>query len=144
MKQVCVWGECEHAVQEAVEQLQIKGWKTKPVKITSSPPPVFCQTLYMLVDQENSIEEGVVESGLRDVLSRAPHPRGSASVVNEQTDFVTMVELFFALGIDVGKSSPSLESLIRGWLAREGWSPVKKMVNGVPLRGYQKSTRDQE
>ena len=47
-----------------------------------------------------------------------------------------MGQLILALGVDAAKSSPALEAQIRGWLDHEGWSRLKKQVNGARAWGY--------
>jgi hypothetical protein len=86
--------------------------------------------------QESRLQETAVVSELLQVLTRSPTATVIGSMVNELTSFVTISQLCLALGVDAAKSSPALESQIRGWLDHEGWERVKKQVNGARAWGY--------
>lgn len=86
--------------------------------------------------QESRLVETAVISELLNVLTRAPVATGIGARVNELTSFVTIAELTLALGVDAAKSTPALEAQIRGWLDHEGWSRVKKQINGARAWGY--------
>ena len=86
--------------------------------------------------QESRLVETAVMSELLHVLTRPPMATGIASVVNDLSSFVTIAQLILALGVDAAKSSPALEAQIRGWLDHEGWTRVKKQVNGARAWGY--------
>ena len=86
--------------------------------------------------QESRLVETAVLSELLHVLTRTTQATGIASIVNGLTAFVTIAQLTLALGVDAAKSSPALESQIRGWLDFEGWTRVKRQINGARAWGY--------
>ncbi len=86
--------------------------------------------------QESRLVETAVLSELLHVLTRTTQATGIASIVNGLTTFVTIAQLTLALGVDAAKSSPALESQIRGWLDFEGWTRVKRQINGARAWGY--------
>jgi predicted P-loop ATPase len=86
--------------------------------------------------QEQRLQESTVMGALLAVLTRPATPSGPASVVNENTQFVTLAQLSEALHVDAGKSSASLDGQIRSWMEHEGWEYKKKMINGVRPYGY--------
>lgn len=88
--------------------------------------------------QESRLVETAVFSDLQNVLTRpaGQSASGISSVVNGDANFVTIANLALALGVDSAKSSPALESQIRGWLDHQGWTREKKQIHGVRAWGY--------
>lgn len=86
--------------------------------------------------QDKRLVESTVMSALLEVLTRPPMPAGIGSIVNSETQFVTIKQLNEALHVDAGKSSAALDGQIRAWLDSEGWEYGKKQINGVRAHGY--------
>ena len=86
--------------------------------------------------QESRLVETAVISQMTHLLTRTGTPTSSASEVNAVTEFVTIAQMAFALGVDAAKSNAGLEAQIRGWFEHEGWPRIKKQINGVRAWGY--------
>lgn len=86
--------------------------------------------------QDSRLVETAVESELLAVLTRAPAVAGPGSVVHRDSEFVTVANLVWALGLDAAKSSAALENQIRGWMKQQGWEKAKRQINGVRANGY--------
>ena len=86
--------------------------------------------------QDSRLIETAVESELLRMLTRPPGLPGDTSNINVDTAFVTLARLVQALGADVAKATPGLESQIRGWLKQAGWERDKVQINGVRANGY--------
>lgn len=86
--------------------------------------------------QESRLLETAVLSELLHVLTRKPHATGIGSKVNEAVTFVTLAQLVLALGVDAAKSTPALEAQIRSWLEHQGWSRIKRRIDGARPWGY--------
>lgn len=86
--------------------------------------------------QESRLVDTAVMGELLVVLTRSPLPSGIGAIVNELAEFVTLPQLTLALGVDAAKSSPALESQIRGWMEHEGWVKAKRQLNGARHWGW--------
>ena len=86
--------------------------------------------------QESRLVESPVQSELLHLLTRDPTATVMGQIVNNLTDFVTTAQLTKALEVDVAKSTPALDTQIRGWLDHQGWARVKKQINGARAWGY--------
>lgn len=86
--------------------------------------------------QESRLVETAVMSDMLNVLTRQGKTEGISSTVNCLTEFITIAQMALALGVDSAKSSPALEQQMRTWFEHEGWTRVKKMINGVRAWGY--------
>lgn len=86
--------------------------------------------------QDKRLVESTVMSALLEVLTRPAMPAGIGSIVNCDTQFVTIKQLNEALHVDAGKSSAALDGQIRAWLDSEGWEYCKRQINGVRAHGY--------
>ena len=104
-------------------------------KLVYTPTPDQERRLFVPM-QESRLQETAVISELLHLLTRSPVATGIGAVVNELADFVTIAQLTLALGVEAAKSTPALESQIRGWLDHEGWDRQKKQINGARAWGY--------
>lgn len=86
--------------------------------------------------QESRLVETAVESQLMAVLTRSPGATGIFEAVHVDAEFLTIAQLVTALGVDAAKSTPGLETQIRGWLKQMGWGKDKKQIKGVRANGY--------
>lgn len=100
-----------------------------------TPSPEEELRLFVPVQESRLVETAVI-SELLNVLTRPPTASGIGAVVNELTEFVTIAQLTLALGVDAAKSNAALEAQIRGWMEHEGWTRVKKQINGTRGWGY--------
>lgn len=86
--------------------------------------------------QDSRLIETAVESKLLQLLTRQMPGPHDTSGVHAQAAFVTMAQLVVALGADPAKTTPGLESQVRGWLKQYGWAREKKQINGTRAWGY--------
>lgn len=86
--------------------------------------------------QESRLVETAVMSDMLNVLTRQGKTEGISSTVNCLTEFITIAQMALALGVDSAKSNAALEQQMRNWFEHEGWTRVKKMINGVRAWGY--------
>lgn len=85
--------------------------------------------------QGSRLIETAVETRLMVLLTRDLAGAGDSGI-HQETKFVTIDRVVTALGVDVAKSSSTLESQIRGWFKQHDWTHGKKQVAGVRLPGY--------
>jgi len=86
--------------------------------------------------QELRMVETSVQSELLRLLTRDPDQTESGKVINNLAEFVTLSQLTRALGADPAKGSAGLDRETSAWMEAEGWTRVKKQINGVRAWGY--------
>ncbi|MGV3679687.1 MAG: VapE domain-containing protein [Acidovorax sp.] len=82
------------------------------------------EAAYFIPEQEKRVVETAIQSQLYNLLTREG-ARGEAkgpATLSMYTTFVTVAELVVALGTDPGKSSNPLETQVRDWLVKFGWT----------------------
>jgi hypothetical protein len=124
-------------VQQWRDQLLAEAYALYQQGTPYTPSPAEEEQLFVPM-QESRLVDTAVLSEMTHLLNRAPAAAGSAAVVNARTQFVTISQLTFALGVDAAKSGPALEAQVRAWLDHEGWQRVKKQINGVRAWGYER------
>lgn len=122
-------------VQRKREQLLAEAYALYLQEVPYTPNQEQEQRLFKPM-QDSRLIETAVESKLLQLLTRRTVNVNDMSGVHADATFVTIAQLVIALGADPAKTTPGLESQVRGWLKQYGWERCKRQIQGVRAWGY--------